>query len=94
MKGDRCTCGLQGARKVGSTTVGGTCVRGAGGTSGLGVFIWILCSVTFALATAGALLWLQQAGYLNWDYIRNRFSRRNGALDEGLYHELSMDTGF
>ncbi|KAL3154641.1 hypothetical protein ABBQ32_014088 [Trebouxia sp. C0010 RCD-2024] len=85
---------VKGARKVGSTTVGGTCVRGAGGTSGLGVFIWILCSVLFALAIAGALLWLQQAGYLTWEYIRNKFLRKSSALDEGLYHELSMDTGF
>lgn len=60
----------------------------------MGVFTWVLCSVIVALATSGALLWLQQAGYLTWDYIQNKFSRKNSALDEGLYHELSMDTGF
>ncbi len=76
---------------------GGTCVKGSisgGGTSGAGVFLWVLCSMLFTLTVGGALLWLQQAGYLTWDNIRNRFSRSHGALDEGLYHELSMDTGF
>lgn len=89
-----CLVGLQGAVKVGNTYVGGTCVKSSAGTSGVGVFIWVLCSMTFALAIGSVLLWLQQAGYLTWDLIRSRFSRNNNALDEGLYHELSMDTGF
>lgn len=86
--------GLQGARKVGNTYVGGTCVRSSGGTSGVAVFLWVLCFTISALAVGGTLLWLQQAGYLTWDYIQKRFSRNNNALDAGLYHELSMDTGF
>ena len=85
---------MQGAKKVGSTYIGGTCVRNYGGTSGVGVFIWVLCSMIFALTVGGALLWLQQAGYLTWDKIRSKLSRSNNSLNEGLYHELSMDTGF
>lgn len=92
--GHGCTFGVQGATKVGNTYVGGICVRSSGGTSRLGVFIWVLCSTMFALAIGGTLLWLCQAGYLTWDHIRHKFLRNNNALDEGLYHELSMDTGF
>lgn len=91
-------CVAQGSKKSGTAYLGGRCVKSSGssggGTSGLGVFIWVLCSMLFSLAIGGGLLWLQQAGLLTWDSIRNRFSRNHGALDEGLYHELSMDTGF
>ena len=85
---------LQGAERQDEAYVGGTCVQHYGGTSGVGVLIWVLCSMIFALTAGGALLWLQQAGYLTWDKIRSKFSRRDNALNEGLYHELSMDTGF
>lgn len=90
---------LQGAKQSGSRSVGGFCVKsGPGGTrsgtSRLGVFVWVLCSILFTVTAGGALLWLNQAGFLTWDNIRSRFRRGNGALDEGLYHELSMDTGF
>ena len=85
---------MQGATKIGNTYVGGECVRSHGGTSGVGVFLWVTCSMLFALTVGGALLWLHQAGYLTWDRIQYTFSRNRNGLDEGLYHELSMDTGF
>lgn len=88
---------LQGSKKVGNRYVGGSCVKSSGsrsGTSSVGVFLWVLCSILFTLTLGGAALWLQQAGFLTWDNIRSRFFRSRGALDESLYHELSMDTGF
>ena len=88
---------MQGAQKSSGRLVGGTCVKSSGtrtGTSGLGVFLWVLCTILFTVSIGAALLWLQQAGLLSWDYIRSRFRRSGNALDESLYHELSMDTGF
>ena len=93
------TNSVQGSQKVGDKYVGGTCVKSSGGKSGtsaVGVFLWVLCSILLTFTVGGALLWLQQAGFLSmtWENIRNRITRGRGALDESLYHELSMDTGF
>ncbi|DBB04188.1 hypothetical protein WJX77_010421 [Trebouxia sp. C0004] len=90
---------IQGSQQVGDKYVGGTCVKSSGGKSGtsaVGVFLWVLCSILLSFTVGGALLWLQQAGFLSmtWENIRNRITRGRGALDESLYHELSMDTGF
>lgn len=88
---------LQGARKVGSTYVGGQCVKSHGGVSGLGVFLWVLSSIFMTVAVGTALVWLQQAGYLTdltWDNLKRKLTRTDNSLNEGLYHELSMDTGF
>lgn len=89
-------CSLQGAKKVGNTYVGGRCVK-YGGASGVGVFLWVLFSILTTVAAGGAFLWLQQAGYLTeltWDNLKKKVTRSDNALNEGLYHELSMDTGF
>lgn len=90
-------CWLQAARKVNDMYVGGRCVKNAGGVSGLGVFLWVLCSTLTTVAAGAAVLWLQQAGFLTeltWDNLKRKVTRSDNALNEGLYHELSMDTGF
>jgi hypothetical protein len=77
----------QGAREWNNSgvvvRVGGRCVRAKRGTPGWGVFLWV-----FFTLPVGAILGLA----LQW-YYENRI-RRGGPLAEGLYHELSMDTGF
>lgn len=88
---------MQGAKKVGNTYVGGHCVKNYGGVSGLGVFAWVLCSMVTTVAAGGAFVWLQQAGYLTdltWENLKSKVTRSDNSLNEGLYHELSMDTGF
>lgn len=53
------------------------------GTPGWGVFLWVFFSLPVGAVLGLALQW----------YLVHRM-RRGGPLAEGLYHELSMETGF
>jgi hypothetical protein len=66
-----------------SAMIGGECVRVRKGTPGWGVFLWVFFSLLIGAVGGMAVYW----------YYENKY-RRGGSLSEGLYHELSMDTGF
>ncbi|KAK9824143.1 hypothetical protein WJX72_008089 [[Myrmecia] bisecta] len=62
--------------------VAGRCVHAKRGTPGWGVFLWIFFSLLTGAAGGIGALWWHEHRY-----------KRSG-LNDSLYHELSMDTGF
>jgi hypothetical protein len=63
--------------------------------AGWAVALWVLLSLFCGAVVGCSLLWAHESGALSnlVEYLSRR-RKGDGTLNQSLYHELSMDTGF